>query len=328
MTEKNNPKKEFSYIQLRFVMKASADCILPKWRGSMLRGGFGTALKQLVCKTEHQSPCEPCQHISSCLYATLFESQSKSVGRDEHQNLPHPIVIKTPLASKTEVPAGEDITFDLLLTGRAQQDVLALINAFYLAGQSGWGNQQAPFLLYSVHQEVLKEHHPVWTPEDGMQKQPVSSIVELPSTYNNHPNEKTKKQVRDITLTFETPLVLMERKKLLKLPEFSSLMKAIFRRTDLLMKAHLDQPLDLDYQQWLKAAETVSAVEWSGRRYNLKRYSNRQNRPVMINGALPIITYSGEALHQFMPFLELGSHIHIGKGTVMGLGKYRIKKSG
>ncbi len=36
-------------------------------------------------------------------------------------------------------------------------------------------------------------------------------------------------------------------------------------------------------------------------------------------------TFSGD-ISEFLPFLKLGEYLHIGKGTVYGLGKYEIKE--
>ncbi|MCE8429907.1 MAG: CRISPR system precrRNA processing endoribonuclease RAMP protein Cas6 [Candidatus Methanoperedens sp.] len=42
-----------------------------------------------------------------------------------------------------------------------------------------------------------------------------------------------------------------------------------------------------------------------------------------MGGFLGEITFEGD-LNEFMPFLKLGEYLHIGKGTVFGLGKYEI----
>jgi len=42
-----------------------------------------------------------------------------------------------------------------------------------------------------------------------------------------------------------------------------------------------------------------------------------------MGGFLGEITFEGE-LTEFLPFLKLGEYLHIGKGTVYGLGKYEI----
>ena len=43
-----------------------------------------------------------------------------------------------------------------------------------------------------------------------------------------------------------------------------------------------------------------------------------------MGGFLGEITFEGE-LAEFMPFIELGELLHMGKGTIYGLGMYEIK---
>jgi len=60
--------------------------------------------------------------------------------------------------------------------------------------------------------------------------------------------------------------------------------------------------------------------------YDWERYSSRQDRRMKLGGFVGEITYLGD-LKDFLPFLLLGSYIHVGKGATFGLGKYRIAKS-
>ena len=46
-------------------------------------------------------------------------------------------------------------------------------------------------------------------------------------------------------------------------------------------------------------------------------------KKLKMGGFLGEITFEGD-LAEFLPFLKLGEYLHIGKGTVYGLGKYEI----
>ena len=45
-----------------------------------------------------------------------------------------------------------------------------------------------------------------------------------------------------------------------------------------------------------------------------------------MSGLLGFVELTTEGLAPFWPFLAMGAHIHAGKGTVMGLGRYRIEE--
>ena len=58
-----------------------------------------------------------------------------------------------------------------------------------------------------------------------------------------------------------------------------------------------------------------------------QRYSARQETTMLMGGLVGSVTFEG-SLAEFLPFLELGELIHVGKGTVMGLGQYRLQAPG
>ena len=45
---------------------------------------------------------------------------------------------------------------------------------------------------------------------------------------------------------------------------------------------------------------------------------------MMLDGPVGEITYSGDGLHDWMPLIAMGSWLHVGSTTSMGLGKYAI----
>lgn len=57
------------------------------------------------------------------------------------------------------------------------------------------------------------------------------------------------------------------------------------------------------------------------------RYSSRQKTQMKMGGLLGSIRLPGEQIEPFWPVIQLGQWVHAGKGSVMGLGKYRIDGS-
>ena len=63
-----------TYLRLRFHLVAQEDCNLPTWKGSLLRGAFGFALRRTVCTMKRGQLCKDCMLRSQCAYTRLFET--------------------------------------------------------------------------------------------------------------------------------------------------------------------------------------------------------------------------------------------------------------
>ena len=66
--------------------------VLPVFKGSMLRGALGFALKRTVCAVRVKV-CEPCLLRPSCVYARIFEAKPDPEQRAGQVNLPHPYIL-------------------------------------------------------------------------------------------------------------------------------------------------------------------------------------------------------------------------------------------
>ncbi len=142
---------------------------LPEYKGSTFRGGFGHALRSVVCALRRRT-CTDCLLTSRCLYPFVFETSpisSLEGGRDDPSGgaeegglrrriaaRPHPYVIEAPPGDRLRYRAGETFSFVLLLFGRANDNLPYFIYAFNEVGKSGIGSrvdgQRARFSLVSV----------------------------------------------------------------------------------------------------------------------------------------------------------------------------------
>jgi len=72
--------------------------ILPIYKGSTFRGGFGHALKNIIC-TSNELLCDQCMLAKQCVYVRLFEPQHLKINLPEVKQmstLPSPFVIEPP----------------------------------------------------------------------------------------------------------------------------------------------------------------------------------------------------------------------------------------
>ena len=127
---------------------------------------------------------------------------------------------------------------------------------------------------------------------------------------------------RNIHLYFDTPLRLQQNKKILGPEEISAstLLMALVRRISLMTELHARIKLEINFQQlWEKSqtARFVPNMRWLG----VKRYSSRQNQMMNFSGLV------GDCILEnidpvFLPYIQVGTWVHLGKGATFGMGKY------
>ena len=61
----------FPVARYRFSWRVTRPLRLPDYAGSMLRGAFGHALRQVACMTK-QKTCEACPLLAACAFPALF----------------------------------------------------------------------------------------------------------------------------------------------------------------------------------------------------------------------------------------------------------------
>jgi len=127
-----------------------------------------------------------------------------------------------------------------------------------------------------------------------------------------------------LTVRTVTPLRLKRDGKFQRDFTFRDLVRAVLERIDLLARLYGRAAPDLDFEGLLDAAEAVPTERAARRWQEQARYSCRQGERLLMGGSVGWATFAGE-LTPFLPLLTVGEVIHVGQGTVMGLGKYRLE---
>lgn len=312
------------YGAYRFRCRFEDEAILPSYKGSTFRGVFGHALKRIVCVLRRQE-CETCPLKGRCVYTLVFETpialKMPEGARISHP--PHPFVIEPPLNEKSEFRKGESFECSLLLFGEANRNLPYFVYAFDQMGKIGIGKRvngrRAGFrleevrngeaILYSQEDKTLKQEHA-----------PENLVFSGPERESFGKTEGITK----ISVTLETPLRLKFKNRLesADLP-FHVLVRAMLRRISALFSTWDGGEPPLDYQGLVRRAEEVRIAENRLSWFDWQRYSNRQERKMLMGGIVGSILYEG-SLEEFLPLLELCSKVHLGKNTSFGLGKMKI----
>jgi CRISPR-associated endoribonuclease Cas6 len=314
--------EEFYFSKYIFSIKGETDLLLPEYKGSTLRGGFGQAFRRIICVCRGKE-CSDCLLKQQCIYSWVFETPVPDDAKimRKYPTAPHPFVIDPPGGEQKFYGKDEEFNFGLILIGKAIDYLPYFIYTFEELGRIGIGRGKGKYQLMEVTEDNPgqdEKHHTkvVYRGDDkklaginGPQKW--SNIIDPPA------------QSR-ICLSFLTPARIRYNGFLTNDPEFHVLFRNILRRISLLSYFHCRQRLDDSgfknlIEQAKKVKKIKSALCWK----DWERYSSRQDTRMKMGGFVGEVIYEGD-LEPFWPYIKLGEYIHVGKGSSFGLGKYKI----
>lgn len=286
----------------------------------MLRGAFGHALKSTVCALPQEPLCSACRLRHDCAYAQIFETPiEKSEARAAAPFLagvttaPHPYLFE-PRSRAAELPAGGELSFDLILFGRAIGYQWRALFAIEAMARAGLGAGRASFALARVAAEAESGAWVTLFSDGGWQTFEQLAGRQLP-------NSPLPGDGRSLHLEVLSPLRLQDRGRIVPPRDPRALAFAAIRR--LLELAHFHAPdpvIDWTFRPLLDAASRVRFVGPALRFEDLARYSQRQDRHVQLGGFVGILNLEGD-LVPLGPLLRAAEVIHLGKGAVFGLGR-------
>jgi hypothetical protein len=123
-------------------------------------------------------------------------------------------------------------------------------------------------------------------------------------------------------LSFPAPLRLLRRDQLIDCPTLADLVVAAHRRVAAWLPA-VDQDAWAELREPLLDLARHLPSSWSGGRLDLERYSARQEAELELRGVSGVMTLP-RGVGDLAPLLSAAAWLHLGKGTVFGLGQLLI----
>lgn len=329
------PLLPLRFAPLTFEIEATTDLLLPDYKGSALRGGFGNAFKKAVCLTRTLD-CPPCFMQKQCAYYSIFESKIEKQLADMLRiggDAPHPFVLLPPLTADNSFAKGERLAFHLTVIGKAIEQLPFFFLAFDLLGREfGLGKSKGKFKLNAVYDLTGNlvfdgEKKMVYTPMRILSANEMLLRKESFGQETSHTSET-------LHLNFQTPVRIKstsrrEGQHLLKLSradDFHLLVESLYHRLFTLTQLYcVETPQPYDRKQCGRevprsdVALTHSSIRW----FDWERYSNRQQTRMKFGGFVGEATFAGDVA-DYIPLFKLGEHLHIGKGSSFGLGKFGV----
>lgn len=311
--------KEFKFAKFRFYLQPLEKIYLPRYKGSVLRGGFGNIFKKTVCMNSVWD-CDKCLLQEKCVYSYIFETPLPQnlleKSKFKLKRPPHPYVLEPPITSKIEYNHNDGLAFNLILIGRGIEYLPYFVFVFEELGKRGLGKGRGKYELVRVDNEEGERIYESGKLSDNFQVKSFQDII-------NECNIPESKNYQQVKINFLTPVRIILRGKLPTKFDFNLFIINLLRRLSWLSIVHGNEELEFNYKYLISCADDVKIKERNIKWYDWERYSSRQGTRMKLGGFLGNITFEGD-LKKFIPFIKLGKYIHIGKQTSFGLGQYEI----
>jgi CRISPR-associated endoribonuclease Cas6 len=308
------PPSALPLVRYRLTVRMQDALEWPSFPGSLLRSVFGMALRQSSCLTGAPQ-CAGCPVQRSCPYPALFETPLPAHNSlQPGTNVPNPYVIEPPDIQIRRVPAGGCFQFNIVLFGRALQQLALVRTAFERAVAGGLGRARARGRVEAIELDGPAGWSLLWSVgQSRLQSHP----TQLPLPISLAPER--------LNLRFYSPLRLQHQGRPLAADALSArkLMADLLRRASLLLETHTGVGLPAPYVSTVLAealqVREVRQFSW----VDMPRYSARQQREMNLGGLLGEWQLEGK-LQTLFPWLWAGQWLHVGKNATVGHGGYRL----
>lgn len=320
-------------------------------KGNMLRGGFGHAFRRLCCVPQCKD-AKTCPLGASCPYKAVFEPSPPAGSNrlSRNQDIPRPFVFRAPPTRKTRFEAGERFEFGLVLMGRALDSLPYFVLSFRELAQGGLGLNRARCTLEKVEEVGVPSEGDAF---DGPKKRLIYSAEDqlFRAAHGFNPDQWIKMRIRqlsatagtdtslaaklsnrhgntpasNLTIRFLTPTFLRADGEVVRRPEFHHIFKRLRDRINALSTFFGDGPVDADFRGLGERAEKVRTVAARAEWVERFRTSSKTHQRHELSGFVGETTYEGE-IGEFLPWLNLGELVHVGKHSAWGNGWFEVVK--
>jgi hypothetical protein len=313
-------------LRAHVTMRLLENAVLPRFKGAMLRGGFGYAFQRATCPQPCWGQSERCETDTICPYRQVFETP-RPPDSDHLRSLrgiPRPFVIEPPTDGKTRYAGGDSLELTLVLIGQGIDYVPYFLFGFEQVGRMGLGKQRARARLERV--EALHSWQPMGRViyQDG---EVLTSAEPLPALTAEMVTARARTLPADLRLVLRTPLRLKAGGAFLEQIDPAALVQAICWRLNALATFHGGDPWEVDYRPLVAQAREVVVAEEQVGWADWTRTSTRGGsaKKMTLGGLL-----GSAVLRNVSPDLRvvllMGSLVHVGKACVFGHGEYALQR--
>ncbi len=325
--------------RVTLYFRAFEPIILRKNTGSAFRGLLGKTFKNMVCTnpkitSDPNLDCFQCIHKYECAYAIIYESCNPGTLKEmDKPKIPHPYIIDLPeelvdqkgSTDNYEYQPNDQIKLKLTLIGKPIKFLRFMVFSYDKAGRKeGIGIKTTNSYGHFYVEKVVDDYNfneVIYTQKNGwLRKEPtrkfVHEIIDQSDILSSIGAMRIEFITRTRLDTDEKNVIGLHTKTISDPAKFWD--KLINRAKHL---CHFYCNINLDNPELTENIIMNSSIKFNDDR----RKSNRQNSDYPYGGFFGEFDLIGD-LSKLYLLLRLGEIIHVGKGTDVGYGQYKIKE--
>jgi len=286
-------------VKLHFDVIVVKDTNLPGFLGNTIRGALGQMLIRSCCSKMHPD-CISCDNNTQCVYPMVFKGIHYPSGFD---SIPNPFVLEVPTDNKRKYKKGDSWSFQISLFGKATFWTKVIIGTVKKLFSAEFAHTKDCLQLERVSdffsQEVLFEN-------ESFCGEPKAAIW-------SDQHGQTIEKINEIHVCFLSPTQILRNKVLVKNLDFATFIDNLFFRISSIIDIYEEKEFVLPYGLCYRKPYIVAETDLKTLRISQERHP--------VDGFVGNIKYVGD-LTRYMPYIDLGSILHIGKQTTRGCGQY------
>jgi len=305
----------FEFHRFRFHFRSAGTLFFPVYKsGNIVRGAFGAIFRKLVCIPSCHD-AKTCHIRADCPYARVFEPQAaRGEGPSGLADWPRPFVFRAAQLDGRTIRQGEAFHFDVHIFDVRDPALPYFVLAFAQLAREGLGPGRGRAELSAVDQLDLHEARMAQV-FDGEQLR--MHELAAPNTVDL---SGTPEHVDRVRVRFVTPTELKSGRQVAERPEFGILFGRLRDRISTLRALYGAGPLEIDFRGMGERAAAVRMTRCDLQRMDVDRLSSRTGQRHSIGGFVGEAEYVGD-LGEFLPYLQLGKWVGVGRQTVWGKGE-------
>ncbi|MDR1465481.1 MAG: CRISPR system precrRNA processing endoribonuclease RAMP protein Cas6 [Oscillospiraceae bacterium] len=232
------------------------------------------------------------------MYPNVFKVIQRTA---EFPTMPAPFVIHAPEFGKRQWQAGESLIFSILLFGTAVRRSAEVLRAASVVFESRFAQTQGALVLRSVR--------------DGFTGQ--SAEKDLQIAVWSDEGAQSIPPAQGIKIRFLSPTQIYHDRFVADKPDFPLFIDSLLARIAAMIDVYGENEFTLPYGLHRRKPQVTM-------QFSTQRITIPQDHGQRVDGVIGEVLYEG-GITRYLPYLDLGTQLHVGKKTTRGCGQYEME---